>query len=62
MRIMLRMQGLMLRLSELDAHAANSVRVIGFFDRLLERRASLDIVMRSAAALAECPVGFSSPV
>lgn len=61
MRIVLRMQGLLLKLSQLDARAADAVRVIGFFDRLLEQRACLDIVMRSAAALAERPVGFSSP-
>ncbi len=58
---MLYMQGLMLRLSQLDAHAANAMRVIGFFDRLLERRANLNTILRSAAELAECPIGFSSP-
>jgi hypothetical protein len=55
------MQVLLLRLSQLDAHAENAVRVIGFFDRLITGRANLDTVVRSTAALAECPVGISSP-
>lgn len=54
------MQGLLLRLSRLDAHAENAVRVIGFFDRLITARADLNIVLRNTAALAECPVGVIS--
>ena len=55
------MQGLLLRLSGLDADAANAVRVIGFFDRLITGRAGLDTVLRSTATLAECPVGVTAP-
>jgi hypothetical protein len=55
------MQGLLLRLSGLDADAENAVRVIGFFDRLMTGRADLDGVVRSTAQLAECPVGVSAP-
>jgi hypothetical protein len=54
------MEGLLLRLSALDADAENAVRVIGFFDRLIARRAGLDVVVRSASELAECPMGVSS--
>ena len=43
------MQGLLLRLSGLDADAENAVRVIGFFDRLITARASLDALVRSTA-------------
>jgi hypothetical protein len=51
------MLGLMVRLSALDADAASAVRVIGFFDALVEYGAALDVVLRQTAALAECPVG-----
>jgi hypothetical protein len=54
------MEGLLLRLSALDADAENAVRVIGFFDRLVASRASLDAVVRRAGELAECPVGVQS--
>lgn len=51
------MYGLLMRLSALDADAASAVRVIGFFDALVEARASIDVVLRQTAILAECPVG-----
>jgi hypothetical protein len=54
------MEGLLLRLSALDADAENAVRVIGFFDRLVASRASLDAVVQRAGVLAECPVGVQS--
>jgi hypothetical protein len=54
------MEGLLLRLSALDADAENAVRVIGFFDRLVASRASLDAVVRRAGELAECSVGVQS--
>ncbi|MCE7001699.1 helix-turn-helix domain-containing protein [Kibdelosporangium philippinense] len=54
------MEGLLLRLSSLDADAENAVRVIGFFDRLIATRASLDTIVSKARALAECPLGVSS--
>lgn len=54
------MEGLLLRLSALDADAENSVRVIGFFDRLVASRPTLDGLVRKAGELAECPVGVQS--
>lgn len=51
------MFGLLLRLSGLDADAASAVRVIGFFDALVEHRSAIDVVLQRSAALAECPVG-----
>ncbi|WP_236650256.1 helix-turn-helix domain-containing protein [Kutzneria albida] len=54
-------EGLVLRLSELDADAASAVRVIGFFDALIEQRASLDRLVASTARLTECPVGLHVP-
>ncbi|MGC7102912.1 helix-turn-helix domain-containing protein [Amycolatopsis lurida] len=56
------MKGLLLRLSALDANAENAVRVISFFDELVARRVDVDILVRSAAALAECPAGVGEPV
>src|SRR5439155_1639899 len=55
------MKGLLLRLSALDTGAESAVRVIGFFDALVERRASLETLLRSTAALAECPAGLHTP-
>ena len=55
------MKGLLLRLSSLDADAESAVRVIGFFDALMTDRAELGTLLRSTAALAECPVGVDAP-
>lgn len=52
------MYGLLLRLSALDADAASAVRVIGFFDALVEQGASIDVVLKQTAALAGCAVGL----
>lgn len=49
--------GLLLRLSALDADAASALRVIGFFDALVEQSASIDVVLKHTAALAGCAVG-----
>jgi hypothetical protein len=54
-------KGLLLRLSGLDADAENAVRVIGFFDRLITDRVSLDALVRSTARLAGCPAGVHAP-
>ncbi|WP_163510775.1 helix-turn-helix domain-containing protein [Fodinicola acaciae] len=53
------MEGLILRLSALDADAENALRVIGFFDRLITGQADLDSLVRHAAQLAECPAGVT---
>jgi len=51
-------KGLLLRLSAVDADAEAAVRVIAYFDGLLEHRASLTDLVRSTAALAECTAGL----
>ncbi|MEC3982260.1 PucR family transcriptional regulator [Amycolatopsis sp. H20-H5] len=52
------MKGLLLKLSALDADAETAVRVIAFFDALVERGATVVEVLRSAAALADCVTGL----
>jgi len=54
------MKGLLLRLSSLDSTAESAVRVIGFFDALVTSRADLTTLLKSTAALAECPVGIDA--
>jgi hypothetical protein len=55
------MKGLLLRLSMVDADAEAAVRVIAYFDALVEQRATLGALVRSVAALAECPAGLVRP-
>ncbi len=52
------MKGLLLRLSALDADAAAAVRVIAHFQALLRRDLDAAALVRSTAALAECPAGM----
>lgn len=52
------MRGLLLRLSALDADAESAVRLITFFDSLLEQEVKLDELLRSAAIVADCAVGI----
>ncbi|TCK22002.1 PucR family transcriptional regulator [Pseudonocardia endophytica] len=52
------MYGLLLRLSALDADAASALRVIGFYDVLVEQSASVDVILQRTAALAGCAVGL----
>lgn len=52
---------LLLRLYELDAQAGDGLRVISFFDALLQTSADLDRVLMEAGRLAECPVGVVVP-
>jgi len=54
------MFGLLRRLSALDADAASAVRVIGFYDALVEQSADVHTILRHTAVLAECPVGLRS--
>lgn len=54
------MEGLLLRLSALDADAENAVRVIRFFDDLVARPVDLDTLVRSTAHLAACRAGVSA--
>lgn len=52
------MRGLLLRLSTMDADAEAAVRIIAYFDALIEQRATLAQLTRAAAALAQCPAGL----
>lgn len=52
------MYSLLLRLSALDTDAAGALRVIGFFDTLVEHHADVATVLRRTADLAEAPVGI----
>lgn len=53
------MRGLLRKLSALDADAETAIRVIAYFDTLVERRATLLEVVRSTAGLADCVVGVA---
>ena len=53
------MKGLLLRLSALDADAEAAVRVIAYFDRLVESGATTREAVRATAALAECAAGWA---
>jgi hypothetical protein len=55
------MQGLLLRLSDLDGDAAAAVRVIAFFDALVERHASSRALVQATAGLAQCVAGLRRP-
>lgn len=55
------MRGLVLRLAGLNAGAESAMRLIGFFDTLVEQRLGLDGVLVMAARVAECPVGLAGP-
>lgn len=52
------MKGLLLRLSAVDAGAEAAVRVIAYFDALVERGTTVAELLRATAALAECPAGL----
>ncbi|ONI85677.1 hypothetical protein ALI22I_28335 [Saccharothrix sp. ALI-22-I] len=51
------MRGLLRKLSTLDADAETAIRVIAYFDTLVESRAKLVEVVRATAGLADCVVG-----
>jgi PucR-like helix-turn-helix protein len=55
------MKGLLLRLSALDADAAAALRVIAHFQALLAGDLDAGALVRSTAALAECPAGIELP-
>ncbi|NUP02217.1 MAG: hypothetical protein HOW59_30275, partial [Nonomuraea sp.] len=52
------MQGLLLRLSTLDADAESAVRVIAYFDSLVRDHVSVPVLLAATARLAQCPVGL----
>ncbi|MBB2504299.1 PucR family transcriptional regulator, partial [Amycolatopsis echigonensis] len=49
------MRELVTHLSALDSGAAETVKVIAYFDRLVEGRAGLEPIVRGAAVLSGCP-------
>src|SRR4051812_44422408 len=49
------MKDLAVRLAALDADAGAALRVISYFDSLVEARAGLQSIVRGAAVLADCP-------
>lgn len=49
------MKDLVVRLSALDPDAGAAVRVIAYFDQLVDARAGLATIVRGAAVLAGCP-------
>ncbi|MGW4942511.1 helix-turn-helix domain-containing protein [Actinoplanes sp. NPDC004185] len=49
------MKDLVVRLAALDADAGAALRVISYFDSLVESRAGLQSIVRGAAVLADCP-------
>lgn len=53
------MQGLVWRLKALDPEASESLKVITYFDALVNSRANAEMLIRGAAALCGCPVGFA---
>lgn len=55
------MQGLLLRFSSLDARAENAMRVVGFFDALIEQRSDIQTVLSQAGRFAEGSVGIAEP-
>jgi hypothetical protein len=53
-------EGILRRLSAEGSEAENAIRVIAFFDRLVETRAGLEELIRSSARLVSAPAGFAS--
>ena len=52
------MEGLLRRLSSDGSEAENALRVVAFFDRLVETRGGLEELIRSSARLVGAPAGF----
>ncbi|TXK41603.1 helix-turn-helix domain-containing protein [Nonomuraea sp. C10] len=55
------MRELVGRVSALDTEAGAAVRVIAYFDRLVQAHAGLEAIVRGAAMLAGCPACLSDP-
>ncbi|WP_261558087.1 PucR family transcriptional regulator [Frankia tisae] len=53
------MEGLILRLADLDEGALGAVRIIAFFDGFVEHQASLETVLSATAQFAGCEVGLA---
>lgn len=55
------MQGLLMRLYDVDGESERALRVIAYFDQLVRHHADVATVVRAGAALAECPAGIAVP-
>lgn len=53
-------EGLLRRLSSDGSEAENALRVVAFFDRLVEARGGIDELVRSSARLIGAPTGYRS--
>ncbi|PSL37763.1 PucR-like helix-turn-helix protein [Labedella gwakjiensis] len=54
------MQELVGRLTALDAEATETLKVISYFDALVDGHAGIDVLLRGAAILSGCTVGFTA--
>ena len=52
------MQGLVWRLRALDPEASESLKVIAYFDALVDAHASAQVLLSGAAVLSGCPAGY----
>jgi sugar diacid utilization regulator len=55
-----KVQELVGRITALDPEASHSLKVIAYFDALVEGHASAEVMLRGAAVLGGCPAGFVS--
>ncbi len=55
------MKELIGRLGNVDPSASETLKIVAYFDRLLEGHAGLDAFVRGAAALSGCPAGLMAP-
>jgi hypothetical protein len=53
-----RMRALVRYVSNFDTHAESALKVIGYFDALVEHRATLEGCVRAAAGLSQCNAGL----
>ena len=54
------MQELVVRLTTLDPEVSESLKVIAYFDALVEGHASMEVPLRGAAVLTECAAGCTT--
>lgn len=55
------MQGLMLKLSNVDAPGERALRVVSYFDQLSSNSPDLEAVVRATAVIADCTAGLALP-
>jgi len=54
------MQELVGRITALDPEASETLRVIAYFDALVDNHASVEALLRAATVLSGCPAGISA--